>query len=295
MMYSNKLVCSVKVGKKILREKIQNNPSSVFIPFGSEYSLLLKNLGGRNAVVHIEIDGRKVSESGFYMRAGHTADIERFVESLTEGRRFKFIEKTEQISDFRGDKIDDGIIRVTWQFEKPLPEVREIRYNYKHDHYYNNHPWGCMCPWCCPNNLWIGVQNTSAPLGGVTYTASNSVGGGTKSSCFTSQVGNAMNAVMNGPDTFRCEEPEGLLKRSLSNDAGITVEGSKSFQKFGTAHASALESNVHSLVIILKGTRDKAYVQQPVIVREKFVCPTCGRTWKSSFEFCGVCGTALRN
>ncbi|MDP3980960.1 MAG: hypothetical protein Q8Q33_06095, partial [Chlamydiota bacterium] len=111
MMYSNKLVCSVKVGRKILREKVRDNESTVFIPFGSEYSLMLKNLGGRNAVVYREIDGRKVSPTGFYIRAGQTADIERFVESLVEGRRFKFIEKTEEISNFRGDKVDDGIIR----------------------------------------------------------------------------------------------------------------------------------------------------------------------------------------
>ena len=139
MMYSNKLVCSVKVGRKILREKVKDNESTVFIPFGSEYSLLLKNLGGRNAVVYIEIDGKKVSQTGFYIRAGQTADIERYVESLVEGRRFKFIEKTEEISDFRGDKVDDGIIRVTWQFEKPAPEVKEIRYNYKHEHLHNYH------------------------------------------------------------------------------------------------------------------------------------------------------------
>jgi hypothetical protein len=283
--YSNKFVCSVKVNNKILREKFQDNQSSVFIPFGSEYSLLLKNLGGRNAVVHIEIDGRKVSENGFYMRAGHTADIERFVENLTEGRRFKFIEKTEEISDFRGDKIDDGIIRITWQFEKPLPEVQEIRYNYKHDHYHNHHNAWCRCPWCHLNSIGQPYTyiNTSIPVGNITYTASNSRVGGTQSSCFNSSVAGQQSPI--GSVNF--------LKSSEPVD-GITVEGSKSFQQFRTAYAGALESNMHSMIIILKGTRDKAYVNKPIIVREKFKCPTCGRKWHSNYEFCANCGTALR-
>jgi len=299
MMYSNKLVCSVKVGRKILREKVENGESTVFIPFGSEYSLLLKNLGGRNAVVNIEIDGRKVSERGFYIKAGQTADIERFVESLVEGRRFRFIEKTEEISDFRGDKVDDGIIRVTWQFEKPLPEVKEIHYNYKHehDHYHIHSPW-CRCSWCHPP-IWYGpitFSNTSAPIGSVTHTTGS---GGTQSSCFFSaRVGDAMNAVMNGPDTFRYAEPEKLLKNSLANDAGITVEGSKSFQSFGTAYASELEPNVHSMVIKLSGRTavigagPGPKVTKLYTVKRKRQCPSCGRKWKKS-EYCGNCGTAL--
>ena len=306
-MYSNKLVCSVKVGRKILREKVQNNESTVFIPFGSEYSLLLKNLGGRNAVVQIEIDGNqvnkksfydgnKLSKEGFYIRAGQTMEIERFVENLAEGRRFKFIEKTEEISDFRGDKVDDGIIRITWQFEKPLPEVKEIRYNYKHehDHYHIHSPW-CRCSWCHPP-IWyspITRSNTSAPIGNITYTASNTIsgGGGTQSSCFNSSVG-AEGA--RGPEGQQGPIGNVNCYKSSEPAPGITVEGSKSFQQFGTAYAGALESNVHSMIIILKGIRDKAYVNKPITVREKFECPTCGRKWHSNYEFCANCGTALK-
>ena len=293
-MYSNKLVCSVKVGRKILREKVQDNESTVFIPFGSEYSLLLKNLGGRNAVVNIEIDGKKVSQNGFYIRAGQTADIERFVESLVEGRRFRFIEKTEEISDFRGDKVDDGIIRITWQFEKPLPEVKEIRYNYKHEHYHNyHHGWGCGCPFCRPNNIWYGpitFSNTSVPVGNITYTASNSGGGGTQSSCFNASIGSA-NA--RGPEGAPSPVGHVNFYKSAEPAPGITVEGSKSFQQFGTAYAGALESNVHSMVIMLKGFDDsKKYIKDPITTKHKRQCPTCGRKWKNS-EYCGTCSTAL--
>lgn len=284
-MYSNKLVCSVKVGRKILREKVENNESTVFIPFGSEYSLLLKNLGGRNAAVHIEIDGRKVSENGFYIRAGQTADIERFVESLVEGRRFRFIEKTEEISDFRGDKVDDGIIRITWQFEKPLPEVKEVRYNYRHDHHRNYHSVFCNCPWCRPSYIWsITHSNTSAPVENITYTASNSGGGGTQSSCFNAQaIGSAGTQKPLANNFYKSAEPA----------PGITVEGSKSFQSFGTAYAGELEPNVHSMVILLKGfDGSKKYIKDPITTKHKRECPSCGRKWKNS-EYCGKCSTAL--
>jgi hypothetical protein len=291
-MYSNKLVCSVKVGKKILREKNQNNESTVFIPFGSEYSLVLKNLGGQNAVVNIEIDGRKVSENGFYMRAGQTADIERFVESLTEGRRFKFIEKTQEISDFRGDKIDDGLIRVTWQFEKPLPEVKEIKHVHTHDHYNSwHHGYGCRCPFCT-GSIWYGpVTFTNTGIlrnGQITCSSSNlvskgsSMSGGTQSACFSSQAEAGLMTAAGEARSF--------------NDAGITVEGSKSHQTFGTAYASELETNVHSMIIILKGYIDNhKTVSQPIFIREKIQCPSCGRKWKMNIEFCGKCGTALKD
>ncbi len=282
--YSNKLVCSVKVNNKILREKTTNNESIVYVPFGSEYSLLLKNLGGRNAVVNIEIDGRKVTDGGFYINAGQTAEIERFVDSLTEGRRFKFIEKTDEISDFRGDRIDDGMIRVTWQFEAAKPEI--VKKTVVTDHYhYNHHGFGCRC-WMCSPNIWYGPityskTSQSIPLNSETIYSSSNI----NISCATN---NAMNSADKG-------QLEGLLTRSLNeNDSGITVEGSKSNQKFSTVYADTLEENIHSMVIILKGTRDKVAIQKPIIVSDKLRCETCGRKWSSNFEFCAKCGTALK-
>jgi hypothetical protein len=286
MMYSNKLVCSIKAGRKILREKVENNESTVFIPFGSEYSLLLKNLGGRNAVVNIEIDGRKVSQNGFYIRESQTAEIERFVESLTEGRRFRFIEKTEEISDFRGDRVDDGIIRVTWQFEKPLPEVKEIQYKY--DHYYSSHKFGCRCPWCCPSipPIWYGPTTYTKSASDVTY------GGAINNS---SSIASASLLRSAEPSASFIGFAQGVSNCNVGASApGITVEGSKSNQSFGTAHAGALETNVHSMVILLRGvTAEKTYIQAPITVEYKKQCSSCGRRWKN-MAFCPKCGTALK-
>lgn len=290
MMYNNKLVCSVKVGKRILRETIQNNEAAVFIPFGSEYSLILKNLAGRNAVVHIQIDGKEVSENGFYMTAGKEATIEGFVKNFKADRKFKFIEKTEEISNFRGDRVDDGMVRVTWQFEKELPEVREVNIKYNHHHHY-----GCNCFSCQPF-YWYGSNVTYSPLpfiGLASGTSRLTVGRGTSSACYTSSIGSAVNSSNSSSPSFGEEN----FTKCSSNDAGITVEGSKSSQTFGTAYARQLEDTVHSMVIVLKG-RTTAGAQEkvikPVTVQQKKRCPSCGRKYKGNAEFCLKDGTALK-
>ena len=130
MMYNNKLVASVKAGGKIMRE----DGETVYIPFGSEYSLLLKNLNTRKALVHIEIDGEDVTGGGgLIIHPNQSIDLERFIldDNLDKGPRFKFIEKTEGISNNRGDRVEDGIIRVSYKFEK--------EYVYTNTYYSN--PW----------------------------------------------------------------------------------------------------------------------------------------------------------
>ena len=55
-MYNQKLVASLKANGKILREF----KDTVYIPFGSEYSFLIKNLNTTRALVNIFIDGEDV-------------------------------------------------------------------------------------------------------------------------------------------------------------------------------------------------------------------------------------------
>jgi hypothetical protein len=126
MMYNNKLVASVKVGGKIMREQGE----TVYLPFGSEYSFLLKNLNSRKAQVKIEIDGEEVTGGGLLISPNQTVDLERFIlqGNLDKGPKFKFIEKTEQISAHRGDRIEDGIVRISYQFEA-APTYYTMNYN----------------------------------------------------------------------------------------------------------------------------------------------------------------------
>jgi hypothetical protein len=120
MMYNQKLVASIKSKGKVLREF----KDTVYIPFASEYSILLKNLNVTRAVVNVFIDGENVVPGGLVIDPGRTVDLERWIKNgnLSEGNKFKFIERTQAIEDGpRGIGIEDGLIRVEYQFEIPRP------------------------------------------------------------------------------------------------------------------------------------------------------------------------------
>ncbi len=120
MMYNQKLVASIKSKGKVLREF----KDTVYIPFASEYSILLKNLNTVRAVVNVFIDGENVVPGGLVIDPGRTVDLERWIKNgnLSEGNKFKFIERTSAIEDGpRGIKLEDGLVRIEYQFEIPRP------------------------------------------------------------------------------------------------------------------------------------------------------------------------------
>jgi ribosomal protein L40E len=78
------------------------------------------------------------------------------------------------------------------------------------------------------------------------------------------------------------------------NDAGITVPGSKSEQKFTTVASFPLDWQTHCIVLNLLGeTPDNKPVIKTVTVKHKQKCTSCGSQNKSHAKFCNKCGTAL--
>lgn len=119
MMYKKNLIAVVKCNGKILREK----GSTVYLPFGSEYSILLKNEEARKAVVSIEVDGVDVlNNNKLILNGGTSQEIKGFMKNMKETNKFRFINKTKEIQDYRGDKIEDGSIRISYQFEAIVEE-----------------------------------------------------------------------------------------------------------------------------------------------------------------------------
>ncbi len=249
-MYSNKLVASVKCSGKIMREQGE----TVFLPFGEEYSILLKNLNTQRAEVHIEIDGEQVIPDGLVLNANQSIDLERFIlnSDLNKGPRFKFIEKTEDISDYRGDKIDDGIIRISYQFEKVI-SVADVYYKSPSP---NN--------WGAPYYDYPTICN-SGDVDGHIYSA-------------------------NVGCVLRDKSPD---EAKLSNDSGITVKGSESSQKFSTTTMGTLDNTKHVIVLNLKGQVNDEPVNKPLTVDRRIRCNTCGKFNSSSNTFCSKCGTNL--
>jgi hypothetical protein len=301
MMYSNKLVASLKANGKILREF----KDTVYIPFGSEYSFLIKNLNTTRALVNIFIDGDNIVEGGLVLNAGQEVDLERAIRNnnLTEGNRFKFIERTAAIEDGpRGVKLEDGLIRIEFQFEKPRPVI-SLSQKWVPGHYeYDNH-------------LTRGIWNTS--FGGTTgisggtgdrfsvtasgATSSMNINGALRG-VDLSQNGAAMAQAASASVDKYCADNGIINKMEMHdgsatmdwNDVGITVPGSKSTQRFSNTTMGEMEVEKHSIVLKLLGeTVDNKPVLQPVTVKHKPKCVTCGKVNKANAKFCTECGTAL--
>ena len=291
MMYSNKMVASLKANGKILREF----KDTVYIPFGSEYSFLLKNLHTQRAVVNIYIDGTNVVEGGLVLDPGREVDLERYIKNgnLTEGNRFKFIERTQAIEDGpRGVKLEDGLIRIEFQYEAPRP-VSNIA-----DQFFKQYPpgvrtseyRGVVDKYSTTNNSWIQAS-------GATFSQVN-VNGALRG-VDLSQNGAAMqasaSAAIDKAVPHATELHDGMATMDwCQNEVGITVPGSKSTQKFTHVTMGSMESEKHSMVIKLLGeTVDNKPVLKPVTVERKLECVTCGKKNKAHAKFCIECGTAL--
>ena len=295
MMYQSKLVASLKANGKILREF----KDTVYIPFGSEYSFLLKNLHTTRAVVNIFIDGDNIVEGGLVINAGQEVNLERYIKNgnLTEGNRFKFIERTAAIEDGpRGVKLEDGLVRIEFQFEKPPMRVSDLPEWQKRS---------IFSPMFGDHGGIVGSSNTSE-YPGTTDKFSKSMGtysqvnvNGMLRGVDFSQNGAAMqasaSAAIDKVVPHATELHDGMATMDwCQNEVGITVPGSKSTQKFQTTYMNAMEAEKHSMVIKLLGeTPDNKPVLQPVTVERKPECVTCGKKNKAHAKFCTECGTAL--
>jgi hypothetical protein len=280
MTYKSNFVCALKVGGKILREV----GNQVELPFGSEYSVLLKNLHSVRAQAQITIDGT-VATTWLILQPNSTLEIERFLRSdnLDRGNRFKFIERTEAVERGRGVKLEDGLIRIEFKKEKvyEAPKVTE-HHTYYHHHYdpwYPYHPYRSYYgrPWI----TWTGSQSVSgSSVGTGPIVAMNNVSL-TRSSASPIRV-NMMKSVSSSQQ---------MLMKDM-NDAGITVPGSESNQKFVTVSDFSTEQ---SEVITLKlvGYRGKMKVEKPRTVDVKPRCSTCQKVNKPTAKFCVECGTSL--
>lgn len=273
MMYSKQLVAAVKVGGKVLRE----SSDRVYLPFGSEYSVLLKNLSSVRMQARISIDGKNTSDSWFVIGPNSSIEIERFVTNgnLSSGNRFKFIERTESVEKHRGVKAEDGLVRVEFKRERVFEAPKVVEHHTYHHHY---NDWGYRPyvpiypyrPFITRNSLTAQGQNqntTSAVQSCNVVSQASGASGGIKIQCMN-------------------------MMRCATNDAGITVPGSISNQQFQNVSDFVTEQS-DVVVLHLIGGKGSLKVSQPVTTRKRLECSTCGKRNKSSNKFCGRCGTAV--
>ena len=264
-MYQGKMAFAVKVAGKILRE----HGESVYLPFGSEYTLLIKNLNNRRACVRITLDGQEVVDGGLIVGANSSVDLERFVKpgQLDKGNRFKFIERTGKVEATRGIQLEDGILRVEFEFEKEYPKYEPPVYH--HHHYYNRvYPLGGLY------NI-SGSLGGSAALAGETYAAAASF--------------SSTEPLLQARSLDREVKTAGAVAKNIN---GITVPGSVSDQKFVSTNFTG-DGITQVMVMRLFGETETAQVTAPVTVKTKPKCSTCGHVNKAKAKFCVECGTGL--
>jgi hypothetical protein len=308
-MFKENLICSLKVDGKILREDEEGN---VYIPFGSEFSLYFKNQESRDVSVKVEIDGTDVLDGDeLCIRANSILNLERFIKNgdMTQGRRFRFIKKTEEISDFRGDKVDDGFIRVEYTFEKKKPE---ITHSYHHEHVYCKCIQPCRCRSRRRRDIYpSGIfrddrvrENLNYSMDSITLGASSAQAKGVTRGAIPKSINMATSAsvgdVYSGSSAdggATCQSFDSFDSAEIQSDEGITVAGSKSDQTFQNVTMGELEANSHTMILHLKGESKKKakMITKPILVKTKIQCSSCGQKWSSINEYCGRCGTSLKD
>ena len=271
-MYSDKVVVAVKVNGRVLRE----DGGMVTLPFGCEYSILLKNLNSVRAQFSVSVDGQDATGGSRLIVAPNSSlELERFIRNgnLHIGNRFKFIERTTEIEQHRGVGADDGLIRVeTWRervqrfVDVPVPR------------YYDD-PIPVPRPWYPPYPY---PRRPRPPYWGRIRGGQPAMKG--------PSARTTTRSIM--PSSFNVGSMAASPSAAIS-DAGITVSGSHSNQQFYTARDFPVEPQSTVLVLHLRGDVGGAPVAAPVTVDVKLTCSTCGKTSESSNQFCPRCGTAL--
>lgn len=261
-MYYEKFVASLKKDGKVLRD----NHGLIKIPFDTEYSLYLKNLESRNAVVGITIDGKDVLDGHkLVVPSNESMDLLGFMNGNQVKNKFRFIELTKQLEDRIGYSPEDSLIRIEVWFQKMKPITQEVITTYTNTypyHWYGEPYRYVVSPYICN-------------------------GGGRGSSCGTFSL-----------DSFSADMPVAMASCNYSspepaNDVGITVKGNNCQQDFGSTYVSDLEEQSHVLVLKLSGYQDKQKVHTVVTTKDKIYCPKCGKSNHFGNKFCTDCGKLI--
>jgi len=254
MVYNSKLIVVVKSKGKILRD----TDGVVRLPFGSDYHLTIKNKNTKTAVVSVEIDGEDVLDSSqLVVKPNETFELKGFLTNSTVRNKFRFTKKTDAIVNHRGDRLDDGIIRVEYQFEKPWHNI---------DYWYSGYDF---------HNCNIG-SNSSLKSSPSNYRGATG-----------DVAGKPFGATL-------CSTNVNFCSSDIGADEGITVKGAQTRQSFTTTTVGTLEQEKHVIILQLRGKTSRGKkITKPVTTRKKIMCVTCGKNHSSHLKFCSGCGTCL--
>ncbi len=268
-MFQNNVVVSLKSNNKFLREQ---NKSEILLPFGTEYSIYIKNQNSIKIGVTIDIDGNNVCDNNrIIINPNSTEELKGFLEGNSIKNVFKFIKRTKEIEEYRGVNIDDSLIRIQIWKEKVYQSTLTYTYIPNNIWYtYRQVPYKI----CYPSSMYSATVDTSNRSFD-TMCINNS----------SSSVARASNISM--ASCFYTSDT------NISEDTGITVKGNKTNQLFTNTYVN-FENDSDVIILKLVGIENtKEEVKVPIYTSDKLVCSSCGRKWNYGMQFCGNCGTFL--
>lgn len=288
-MYQDKFVVAVKHDGKILREI----GDIVKLPFGSEFTVLVKNLNSRRAKFTLHIDGADALDGTSIIVNGNSeVEMKRFIRNgnMNEGNAFKFIERTQKIEDGpRGIRADDGVVRVEFWYEKAPAQVIDTVYRHHNEYWWDRSPFRTYSSTLggSLSDVKLGASSSDVKTKGISRGAVQSSIANHQNATFSASAGTAT--------AYNAASVDSIVPPTTEiNTAGITVPGSKVEQKFQTVYGFN-EENVSQVIILrLVGKTEKdEKVVKAVTVKMKPKCTTCGHLNKANAKFCSDCGTAL--
>lgn len=251
MAFQNGFAASLIINGKPQRELNESGDRTVRIPFGSEYAIRVKNKSNVRAYVSIDIDGTDVMGGKLLMRPGQTIDVERFVVDgdLLKGKRFKFVSAGH--SDVQDPtSFENGLIRVKIEQE--------------------------YVPWTYTTTYFNTNDNTTFKTNAYRHTGVEGssilrsrgiggAGGGAGSTTGAAQGGvtNCANTSHNNFYIGNAQPPSYgsvMDTEAVTSDAGATVEGSVSNQKFESTSEAFATYAPFFIELRMRGPK----VEQPV-------------------------------
>jgi hypothetical protein len=219
MGYSNRFILCILVNGVPVKEKANGE---VHIPFGTSYSIRLRNRHSRNAAVQIFIDGENVSGEGYKVPGNDKIDIHRYADKDVT---FKFVDlDSPEAVEFgkNGPNYDKskGLIEGRFYLEKEKPAPKPVEHH--HHHHYPN-----------PRPVWPIHLESYRYSGGVTYRADGSIDQDSYVNAHDSRGG----ARASGQHTNSTKGYSEIAKGGTVRDANRTVTCSS------TAPASASYSS----------------------------------------------------
>lgn len=228
MMYQAGYVLVVKdSNEKILRETGSSSDKQVFLPYNSEYSLLLKNKTVKRVVAEVFIDGTDVlGGRRLLIEPNSDYNLERFLVNgnLGSGRRFKFVSPDHpDVQDPYSSEL--GEIRVRFYEVNPTyysPVHIPVNWQIPKQ----KDPWAPFDPWNKKfESKSKGIQDFSCSVGSDFVTRSGDNVGATVEGSYSNQRFEEVNHV--GDISSNYTEIRLRILAPKTSDSSITVRSTR--------------------------------------------------------------------